>query len=342
MTDDSPAIPQEAEAVEVQEPGTAAAAPQPAAVRPEGRTTDYGTQTNKKIEEVVAACRRYGRNSIIALAGVPGTGKSFVAAVAAQVVADEPTRVFEVQFHPSFSYEEFIEGMRLGDNGRTETRNGVFLDWNDRAIDDPDNTYVLLIEELTRANLPSVMGELLTYVEYREGQKRRPFHTLYDRRRVYVAPNLVILATYNPTDRSALELDNALMRRMRMIACPPDTDQLREMLSGRNGLRPEVVAALAGIFDAAKKEAKEEYEYLMPFGHGIFSEVQAEQPDLYDLWHERIRPLIRRPVVEAHRLADIIEKAYPWRDRTYTVKPPAPATADGASAEANSEASTPE
>lgn len=280
---------------------------------------DYGPRTEAKIEEVINACRRYGSASIIALAGVPGTGKSFIASVAAQRVAGEPTRVREVQLHPSFSYEEFIEGLRLGNGGRVEIQPGIFLEWNQYALDDPDHQYVLLLEELTRANLPTVLGELLTYVEYREGAKRRSFLTMYGRRPVYVARNLTILATYNPADRSALELDTALMRRMRMISSPPDPDQLEEMLTGRAGLSSGVVNRLKALFEACRMEAGDEYEHLMPFGHGVFSEVENEQPDLHDLWHERIRPLIRRPIVEPHRLAGVIEKAYPWKNPAYRV-----------------------
>jgi hypothetical protein len=318
-------------------PAAAQPVPPTAAATSGQPTHDYGPRTEAKIREVVAACQRYGKNSIIALAGVPGTGKSFIAAVAAQRVAAEPTRVREVQLHPSFSYEEFIEGLRLGNAVRVEIHPGIFLEWNQQALDDPEHRYVLLLEELTRANLPTVLGELLTYVEYREGDKRRSFHTMYGRRPVYVAANLIILATYNPADRSALELDSAMMRRMRIISSPPDPDQLEEMLQGRPGMNVAVIKRLKGLFDACKAEARDEYEHLMPFGHGIFSEVEQEQPDLHDLWHERIRPLIRRPIVEPHRLAGVIEKAYPWRNPDFSVQQaaaPAAAAVDAAADEA--------
>ena len=272
----------------------------------------YGTATEAKIDEVATACDRYGESSIIALAGVPGTGKSFIAVAAAQRfaglkgVAGEPLLVQEVQFHQSFSYEEFIEGMRLDGGGGFHVEPGIFLDWNQRATNDSAHRYVLLIEELTRANLPAVLGEVLTYVEYRD----RPFHTIYGRRPVRIAKNLTILATYNPTDRSALELDAALMRRLRIINCPPDTGQLREMMAA---MPAPVVDALCGLFDACKKEHPDEYEHLMPFGHGIFAGVTQEQPDLYDLWHERIVHMLRRPLAPSHSFLGTIEEHYPWR-----------------------------
>ena len=153
--------------------------------------TNYGAATEAKIKDVIDACTRYGSTSIIALSGVPATGKSYTAAIAAQRYAGEPTRVREVQFHQSFTYEEFVEGLRITDTGGVEPVEGVFLEWNNIAVEDGDLRYVLLIEELTRANLGSVLGELLTYVEHRD----RHFFCMFSRRAARVAKNLTIIAT---------------------------------------------------------------------------------------------------------------------------------------------------
>lgn len=276
--------------------------------------TTYGTSTENKISEVVAACSRHGTSSIIALAGVPGTGKSFVASIAAQRFANEPLLVREIQFHQSFSYEEFIEGLRIDESSGVAIVPGIFLEWNQRALEDPDNRYVLLIEELTRANLPAVLGELMTYLEHRG----RPFLTVYSRKPVRVATNLTLMATYNPTDRSAIELDSALIRRLRIIRCSPDIGQLGEMLGG-TGLSSHVIEKLKGLFDACKAKFPDQYEHLMPFGHGIFAGVTQEHTDLHRLWVERIEHLLRRPLVDPHPFTDVIEENYPWRDPSYQV-----------------------
>lgn len=276
--------------------------------------TNYGPATEKKIKEVLDACERSGESSIIALAGVPGTGKTFMASIAAQRFTDEPTLVREIQFHQSFSYEEFIEGMRIDDRGAVAVKPGVFLEWNDRAADDPDRRYVLLIEELTRANISAVLGELMTYVEHRE----RPFLTVYSRRPVRVAENLTIIATYNPTDRSAIEIDGALLRRLRIIDFPPSTDQLAEML-GKNSVEPKVIDQLKTVFTDCENKFPKHYEHLMPFGHGIFADVKQQNPDLHTLWIERIRHMLRRPLMEPHMFTDVIEQAYPWRDKDFVV-----------------------
>ena len=275
---------------------------------------DYGTATEQKINEVLDACERSGKRSIIALAGVPGTGKSFIASIATQRFTDEPTLVREIQFHQSFSYEEFIEGMRIDNSGAVTVKPGVFLDWNDRALDDPDRRYVLLIEELTRANLSAVLGELMTYIEHRE----RPFLTVYSRRPIRVAENLTIVATYNPTDRSAIEIDGALLRRLRIIDFPPSTDQLAEML-GKNKVDGKVIDQMKAIFSDCKAKFPKHYEHQMPFGHGIFADISQESPDLHRLWIERIRHMLRRPLMEPHMFTDVIEQAYPWRDKDFVL-----------------------
>lgn len=274
--------------------------------------TDYGPDTERKIGEVIETCERYGKASIIALAGVPGTGKSYIGSIAAQRHAGQPEMVKEIQFHQSFTYEEFVEGMRIGGSGSVDVEPGIFLEWNERAHDDPTNQYVLLIEELTRANLAAVLGELMTYLEHRD----RPFTTVYGRRPVTVAKNLTVLATYNPTDRSAIDVDLALLRRIRIVDCPPSEAQLEEMLKPpKSDLSLPVLLRLKRIFAECAK--KKDYEHLMPFGHGIFAGVRQEIPDLHRLWEQRIRHMLYRPLVEPAPFAETIEGLYPWRKSSY-------------------------
>lgn len=278
--------------------------------------SNYGPATEEQIANVVRACENYGGTSIIALAGVPATGKSFIAAIAAQRHAAEPTRVREVQFHPSFSYEEFVEGLRIEAGGAVSAASGVFLEWNELATEDGELRYVLLIEELTRANLSSVLGELLTYVEHRD----RQFYTMFSRRAVRVAPNLTILATFNPVDRSAIDIDDALLRRLRIIDFPPDVAQLMEMLAA-NGLPQHVAEPLSRVFVDCRENFPDDFETLMPFGHGVFAEVSDEE-DLAPLWHQRLRRMLYRPLLDPHPFSEVIADAYPWKDASYRTTPP--------------------
>ncbi|MDQ2912766.1 MAG: AAA family ATPase, partial [Chloroflexota bacterium] len=241
------------------------------------RSQAFGPATEAKVAEIVDAANRYGDRAIIALSGVPGTGKTLLARVAAERLAGDSSRVKEVQFHPSYSYEDFVVGIRANATGGFEPRLGAFAQWNKRAAGDGEHRYVLLIEEFTRANLNSVLGELFTYIEHR----RRAFDLPVPAEgvdRLQVARNLVIIATLNPRDRSALELDDAMLRRLWLIPFPPDTGQLREMLrsslvgGGDGPGEADLIAALVGLFDSCRGRA--DYETLMPFGHGMFAGVR--------------------------------------------------------------------
>lgn len=274
--------------------------------------------TEQIIDEVVNAATRFGEKYLIALAGVPGTGKSHVALRAAQRISGHPLFLKQIQFHQAFTYEDFVEGLAPNSSGGYEPRQGVLVQWNDAALRDPENLYVLLIEELTRTNVSAVLGELLTYIEHRT----RTFQTPLTRRRLSIASNLVIIATYNPVDRSAVELDDALLRRMQIINCPPSSSQLREMLGWRfnaaNG-NQEVVDKLAALFDEIETRYPETFGELMPFGHGVFSSI-TEESDLHTLWEHQLRHILRRPRAPAHVLAAEIEDLYPWRDKQYGAK----------------------
>lgn len=277
-------------------------------------------QRNASTEEakqaVVHACERHGQSSIIALAGVPGTGKSYIGELAARDYASEDDFVLRVQFHQSFTYEEFVEGLRLRDDQTVGPEPGIFLRFNEHAAANPRRRFVLLIEELTRANVSAVLGELLTAIEYRD----QPFRTLYGHRQTTIAKNVAILATFNPIDRTAIELDTAILRRLRIIRFLPSTAQLAEMLHG-NGLQEQVIRAIQAMFEQVRDTHPGRYANDMPFGHGIFSEVENEFPDLHDLWHEKIVHILRRPGgIQPHPFTPAIEEAYPWRNHQYRLE----------------------
>jgi 5-methylcytosine-specific restriction protein B len=263
--------------------------------------------TTEKLAEIASVANSHGSNSIIALAGVPGTGKSHLGAIAAQNISGEPLRVREIQFHQGFTYEEFVEGLRLDAGGSVSTKPGAFIEWNDIAAADESRKYVLLIEELTRANVSAVLGELLTYVEHRD----RVFQLTYSRRPTKIAKNLIIVATFNPSDRSAIDIDAALLRRLRILSFPPSRIQLDEMLVAQAMDEPLRIQ-VAKVFSECESRHSIDFEAVMPFGHGIFAGAKTEE-DLYDLWHQRIRHFLYRPLLEPHPFAHIIEENYPWK-----------------------------
>jgi 5-methylcytosine-specific restriction protein B len=291
------------------------------------------------VQRVLEALERHGDRAIVALAGVPGTSKSHVARLAARRYASEGC-LREIQFSPGYTYEEFIEGPRL-QGGAVAVQPGSFMELNWLAHENPESQYVLLIEEFTRADLPKVLGEVLTFIEYRGEEDL--FTTMYDRRQPKrIAPNLAVLATYNPADRSAVSLDAAIIRRLRILSFPPDVELLREML-GSSNLSDAAIEKLAGMFDACRARAGEErFADVMPFGHAVFHSIVDEVPDLNELWEEELRHFLIRPRAAQHELYPTIIEHYPWSkspdaavqpDADAVIDPPAEDPGDSASEE---------
>src|SRR5690606_12401452 len=119
------------------------------------------------LEETIALLRE--KRQII-FQGPPGTGKTYIARAIAQFVAGHADRVRVVQFHPSYSYEDFVSGLRPDPDQPSHFRlvPGPLTQLAERARDNPAETYVLLIDEINRANVPAVFGELYYLLEYRD------------------------------------------------------------------------------------------------------------------------------------------------------------------------------
>lgn len=135
-----------------------------------------------------------------------------------------------VSFHQAYGYEEFVEGIRpvMGAHGASqvsyEVQDGAFLQLCQRAANDPEQRYAMLIDEINRANVARVLGELLSLIEpdKRAGQTNAMSVKLaYSGRAFSVPANVDIYATMNTQDHSLAPLDMALRRRFRFIDCPP-------------------------------------------------------------------------------------------------------------------------
>lgn len=257
---------------------------------------------SREVENAITAIERYGGRKIIAFSGLPGTGKSHLARLVATAAADaDPYRFAEVQFHETTTYESFVEGFVPRTNGEGfELVPKVLRTINRRARLDPMGVrYVLLIEELTRANVHAVLGELLTYIEHRE----RSFTWAVSQEEDQIADNLVILATFNPRDRSALTLDHAIVRRLHQIRMSSSVDRLHEMLEDR--LPAESLGRLESWFA--------EHVDVLPFGHAEFSDVQNEQ-DLRDLWRGTLLSFFLDPAGAVRAPYERAVDSYPWKD----------------------------
>ncbi len=162
--------------------------------------------------------------------GPPGTGKTFVARKLAGHLAPGGGIVEKVQFHPSYAYEDFIEGYRprLSESGQVtyEVVDGPLKRIAAQATERPDVTHVLLIDELNRGNVAKILGELLFLLEYRDEEIRLQ----YSETPFALPANLKIIATMNTADRSIALVDTALRRRFHFVPFFPDTPPIDGVL----------------------------------------------------------------------------------------------------------------
>ncbi len=169
----------------------------------------------------------------IILQGAPGVGKTYAAKRLAYSIMGkrDKERVMMVQFHQSYSYEDFIMGFRPSATG-FELKKGAFYNFCKKAEEDSDNDYFFIIDEINRGNLSKIFGELFMLIE--TDKRGIELQLLYSDERFSVPENVYIIGTMNTADRSLAMLDYALRRRFSFINFKPgfETDGFRAYRAG--------------------------------------------------------------------------------------------------------------
>jgi 5-methylcytosine-specific restriction protein B len=217
----------------------------------------------------------------VLLVGVPGTGKSWYARqIAKKLTGGDATRIREVQFHPSYQYEDFVEGyvpdpavgFRLADKHLLQ-----MIDVADKT----DGPVVLIMDEFSRTDPARVLGEMMTYME---GTMRNVSFYLPSGREVRIPKNLLFLATMNPDDRSVDEIDDAMDRRWSKISLSPDPSKVRDFLV-ENGCDQTLIGPTVNFFVELQRRVS--------IGHAFFRKVK-DRSSLSRLWDMQLRYFLQK------------------------------------------------
>lgn len=230
--------------------------------------------------------------------GPPGTGKTFVAKEMARHLVGGGKGSFEVvQFHPSYAYEDFIEGIRPAVRGETnlvyEEKPGTFLEFCDKAAKADGDPCVLIVDEINRAPLSRVFGELMYLLEYR-GETVN----LASGRKFSIPENVFLIGTMNTADRSIALVDHALRRRFAFISLFPRSDVLTHF-----HMRHATGFYLDGLVGMLEKLNKAIGDPNFSIGVSFFMRQNLAE-ELEDIWRMEIEPYLEEYFYEKNGMID--------------------------------------
>lgn len=263
----------------------------------------------------------------VILQGAPGVGKTFAAKkLAFSMMGEEnPERIEMVQFHQSYSYEDFVVGYRPTKSGGFEERFGTFYDFckkveADNKDQDANNykDYFFIIDEINRGNLSKIFGELFMLIEY--DKRGKELSLLYVNEKFSIPPNVYIIGMMNTADRSLAMMDYALRRRFAFFEFGPAFGS-KQFKKYQEQINNKKFDALIGCVKALNDTIEEDPSLGRGFriGHSYFCVPEDKISQIDDEWIENVIDFELIPLLEEYWF-DEPKKVEEWTDRLKACK----------------------
>ena len=246
------------------------------------------------IKPLAGIMRGLGDKGQVIFQGPPGTGKTYVAKAIANWLTQGGGAYEVVQFHPSYTYEDFMEGFRPTLNEETgqagyRLKPGPLRRMAKEAEENPDDIFILVIDEINRGNLAKILGELYFLLEYRGEEVTLQYSDSDEKFRL--PKNLWFIGTMNTTDRSIALVDAALRRRFYFFGFYPDEEPIRGLL--KRWLEKNNRDAL-WVDDLLRKANSELSDHHLQIGPSHFMKegLSLDEKSVKFIWEKAVFPYI--------------------------------------------------